>query len=47
MKIDSRRNFDILRILNSKSKSGFLTLNIDFQEIVFFAENVIFTCSHF
>ena len=49
VKIDSRRNFDILRILNSKSKSGFLTLNIDFQEIVFFTENVIFhlKCSYF
>ena len=43
MKIDFRRNFDILRFLNFKSKKCFLTLNIDFQEIMVFAENVIFT----
>ena len=43
MKIDSRRKFDILSVLNSKSKKWFLTLNIDFQEIVFSTENVIFT----
>ena len=43
VKIDSRRNFDILSILNSKSKSGFLTLNIDFQEIVFLLKMWFFT----